>query len=371
VAVLDDVGEVGSGSKPFRVLTLDGGGMRGVYQAAYLQTFVDRLGAAHLDVGNVFDLIVGTSTGALVACALAAKISPDVILQLYQKHGRAIFPCQTLRSVPFLGALFRGTGWGNRRGEVALRKALSEAFAELKMVDVYRERQIALAIPTLDINRHSAVVFKTPHLQRLNGRDNDRTLVDVCLASTAAPIVRSIAALEEPGRAGARAFYVDGGLWANNPAVVGMVEAIEILHERGERDRPIHLYALGTIPAQGGEEFRSWRRHRGGLGWGFGLGAISASLNAQAVGYDYVARKLAETLVPASFVFRFPAQCPSAELQKYLSNLDDARPKVLNALVRQAVSDVDLAWGRLAELQPLQFFRDALLSSVLPSQSTH
>jgi hypothetical protein len=367
---MEFIAPAGLGPKPFRVLTLDGGGMRGVYQAAYLQTFVERLAAGEIDIGKAFDLVVGTSTGALVACALAANLSPILIRQLYERHGGAIFPCQTLRSVPLLGALFRGSGLGNRRGEIALGKALREAFGDRRMIDLFLEREIALAIPTLDINRHSAVVFKTPHLKRLNGRDNDRTVVDVCLASTAAPIVRSVAGLQEPGRAGPTAFYVDGGLWANNPAVVGMVEAIEILHERDQRERPIHLYSLGTFPAQSGEEIRSWRRHRGGVGWSFGLRAISASLDAQAVGYDYVARKLAETLVASSFVFRFPAQCPSAELQKYLSNIDDARPKVLNAFVRQAISDVDLAWGRLSDSQPLQLFRDALLSTTLQSTST-
>jgi hypothetical protein len=354
-------------SAPFRVITLDGGGMRGAYQAAYLQTFVDRLDAGAIDVGKAFDLVVGTSTGALVACALAAGVAPNRVLALYQKHGGAIFPHQTLRSLPVLGAAYRVTGWGKRSGERALRAALVEAFADRRVIDVYRERQVALAIPALDLNRHSAVVFKTPHLQRLNGRDNERTLTEVCLASTAAPIVRSIAALDEPGHTRARALYVDGGLWANNPTVIGMVEAIEILHERNERDRPIHLYSLGTLPAQGGEELKEWRRHRGGMGWRFGISAISASLDAQAVGYDYIARKLAEVLSPLSFVFRFPAQCPSAQLQKYLSNLDDARPKVLNALVRQAVSDVDLAWSRLSNLQPLQLFRDALLSRPMPS----
>lgn len=355
--------------KPFRVLCLDGGGMRGVYQAAYLATYADRLRNQDdavgnlLDVGSAFDLIVGTSTGGIVACALVAGVPLQRVQSLYYENGPKIFPYQWLRSRTLPGYAIRLLGLGLKKGNDALRSALEETLGERTVDSVYRARGIALAIPAVDLNRHAAVVFKTQHLSRLNGRDNTRRLVDICMATTAAPILRSMAMLEEPGGAGSTpATYVDGGLWANNPGMLGMMEAVEILSDRKE-ERPIHLFMLGTLPSQGGEEVSSGSLNRNAFGWMFGIKAMEASLNAQAVGYDYLANKMAQLRGDGSFAFRLPAQCPSNELRNYLANMDDARPKVLNALARQAISDVDYAWAACARDRHMQAFQAAIAAA--------
>jgi len=82
--------------RPLRVLSLDGGGMRGVYAATYLgelaEAFARKRHTAPLDVGKGFDLIVGTSSGGVVACALAAGVPLREVVALYREHGAAIFP---------------------------------------------------------------------------------------------------------------------------------------------------------------------------------------------------------------------------------------------------------------------------------------
>lgn len=336
--------------------------MRGAYQSAYLATYGERVQNSQkreqpLDIGTAFDLVVGTSTGGIVACGLVAGVPLLEIQNLYAETGNKIFPMQWARPLPVIGMLVKGLGVGLRKGDAALRSTLEGTFGGKTVKSVYDERGIALAVPTLDINRHAAVVFKTQHLKRLNGRDNGRSLVDICMATSAAPILRSMAKLAEPGGKNAKATYIDGGLWANNPGLIGMMEATEILADRGER-RPIHLFMLGTLPSQGGEEVSDRSLHRGAVGWGFGLRAIAASLNAQAVGYDYLASKMAEMRGDGSLAFRLPAQCPSNELRDYLKNMDDARPRVLNALARQAISDVDFAWASRAK--EMEAFRSAL-----------
>ncbi|HFC9870095.1 TPA: patatin-like phospholipase family protein [Klebsiella pneumoniae] len=116
---------------PFRVLCLDGGGMRGVYQATYLQTFSQRLsqtGFKQSDPGSAFDLLVGTSTGGIVACALASGIHLEKVLELYQTYGKDIFPRQRLRALPFVGKYVRGLCSGLASGDFALRKVLKDTF---------------------------------------------------------------------------------------------------------------------------------------------------------------------------------------------------------------------------------------------------
>src|SRR5215472_8002257 len=87
--------ETGTTSRSLRVLSLDGGGMRGTYTATYLDrvasTFAKRRGLEALDIGAAFDLIVGTSTGGIIACALAKGIPLSEVVTLYQEQGRQIF----------------------------------------------------------------------------------------------------------------------------------------------------------------------------------------------------------------------------------------------------------------------------------------
>ncbi len=84
------------GPRRLRVLSIDGGGMRGLYTAAYLLSLAQRYavtrGEAALDIGRGFDLITGTSTGAIIACALAAGVSLDRVAALYRERGPEIFP---------------------------------------------------------------------------------------------------------------------------------------------------------------------------------------------------------------------------------------------------------------------------------------
>jgi hypothetical protein len=329
-------------SKPLRVLSLDGGGMRGTYTATYLDkvatAFALRRGVAALDIGAAFDLIVGTSTGGIIACALAAGIPLLEIVELYTQHGSAIFS----RPLP-QGLLGVAPDQWRRphalsSGEAALRAALTEKLGTKTLGQIYDERGIALAIPAVEMSQHRGWVFKTPHLIGTNHRDDNYRLVDVCLATSAAPIYRSLAALDHPD-AGTSGFnvFVDGGLWANNPVLVGLIDALDLTVPGQE----IHIFCLGTCPMPAGEQIAKGATHRGLLEWKFGGEAAGLSIDAQQFSFDHMAKKLARHVDRKCVVVRFPSDKVPAALIPYLG-LDETRREAFDALVNQARSDADM-----------------------------
>ena len=125
--------------------------MRGTYTAAYLDclcnAFAKRRGVAALDIGSALDLVAGTSTGGIIACAIAADIPLSDVVDLYRTYGLQIFS----RPLPsnLIGTLFdlwkRSSAL--KTGEKALRKVLTEKFGTTTLGDIYTSRGISLVIP--------------------------------------------------------------------------------------------------------------------------------------------------------------------------------------------------------------------------------
>ena len=314
--------------------------MRGLYSAVYLSSLARRYaetrGVEELDIGKGFDLITGTSTGAIIACALAENISPDSVVELYRKCGPSIFP----RKLPqkFGVDLVRHI-WKRpqylRAGAISLEKALITVLGETTLGEIWENRKIALAIPAVEMSNHRAWVFKTPHLANSHHRDDKYRLVDVCLATTAAPIYRSMARIEIPDTSDHQVF-VDGGLWANNPVLVGLIDALEMT-EKGDR---IEIFCLGTCPRPGGKLIGCDGLDRGLVGWQFGGGAVSLSLDAQGFAFNQMARMISHHVERECQIVRFPHGKVPADFMRFL-DLDETDKGAMDALVAQAHADVN------------------------------
>lgn len=335
--------------RPFRVLSLDGGGMRGIYTAEYLSClaagFSKRLGRGELDIGKGFDLIVGTSTGAIVGCALVAGISLSKVVSLYKKNGKLIFPRRVPTTlVPVVPDLVRRPA-ALRSGSKALQVALAETFGTETIGEVFKRRGIAMAVTAVNLTNHHGWVFKSPHrVDKTNHRDDGYSLVDVCLASSAAPIYRSVAAVESPGHKGHFDTFIDGGLWANNPILVGLIDALEI----AAPEQPIELYALGTCPRPAGTSIAPKDVHRGLMEWKFGGEAAAIAIDAQEFTFDHMAKLLAPHLRHECHVIRFPREPVPASMMQYL-DLDDTRKDASEALIGLAQTDANSTNSRCTD----------------------
>lgn len=337
------IGAAEADPKPFRVLSLDGGGMRGTYTAAFLEHLIDQYsrtrGAESLDLGAGFDLITGTSTGAIIACGAAIGRPMGDMVKLYRDWGPKIFPERIEPSKIKLFARAMKGGSIVKAGDTALREALQEELGEITMLDVYQKRGISLSIPTIAMSTHRSWVFKKTRNSGV--RDDNYKLRDVCLASSAAPIFRSMAAVDKPGAEhGQYEVFVDGGLWANNPVMVGMLDALI----NAESDQPIEIFSLGTCSRPEGEQIATEDVHRSMAQWRFGANVAPLSITAQEFAFDNMARLFANVLSDCGRIVRhvrFPKQdIPAAKLE-YLE-LDDTRPEATRVLISQASTDADM-----------------------------
>jgi hypothetical protein len=149
---------------------------------------------------------------------------------------------------------------------------------------------------------------------------------------------RSMAAVAHAdGRGKGYNVFVDGGLWANNPVLVGLIEALDM----AARGQAIEIYCLGTCPLPAGEQIAANAVHRGLSQWKFGGDAASLTIDAQQFAYDHMAKKLARHIDHPCAVIRFPSDKVPAALIPYLG-LDDTRPEAIDALINQARTDADM-----------------------------
>ena len=191
-----------------RILAIDGGGIKGVFPASFLATVEDAIGD---NIANYFDLIVGTSTGGIIALGLGLGLSAKEILAFYEESGPRIFSGnRPLRWLRWFGI--------SKYNKVPLREALVVCFGEQKLGDSKKR----LVIPSLNLENGEVYIYKTAHHPRLQ-RDYKAKAVDVALATSAAPTYFPT------HRAATGTPLIDGGVWANNPVGMSVVEAISVL----------------------------------------------------------------------------------------------------------------------------------------------
>lgn len=213
-----------------RILSIDGGGIMGTFPAAFLAAFEEDLGQP---IGQYFDLIAGTSTGGILAIGLALGLPAKSLLELYEQRGPEIFGQSP--STNWMDRLFRGPRslFAPKHDADVLRGVMAEVLGDRRL----GEARTRLLIPAWEADRQRVYIFKTPHHPRLKS-DYHRLALDAALGTAAAPAYFRHHRTEEG------VGLVDGGIWANNPVALAVVEAITLL---GWRAETLQVLSLGCV----------------------------------------------------------------------------------------------------------------------------
>lgn len=193
-----------------RLLCLSGGGYRGLFSAVVLEHMEARLMKAGLGaLRDHFDLIAGTSIGGLLACGLAAGIAARHLRETLEEHGPDVFTPQAF------GKARQALHSSLYSGEV-LRRVLGKALGASAGTTL-QQLDKPLVVPAVSWITGEAVLFESAGVSGSAARPV--SLLDVCLATSAAPTYFPPHEIESPGRADV---LVDGGLVANAPDLVAL-----------------------------------------------------------------------------------------------------------------------------------------------------
>lgn len=213
----------------YRILSFDGGGIRGLVTLAILK----RLEATVPNLIANVDLLAGTSTGGIIALGLAAGKSVDELTALYVDNGKDIFDDSWFDNIRDLGGLT-----GADYDQSNLEKILRRIFGPLRLQDLSKR----VVIPAFDLDNgakpESKRTWDPKFFHNFPGNDTDgnESVVDVALDTSAAPTYF-------PSHAG----FIDGGVVANNPSMAAVAQTQD---DRNEGANPklgeLVVLSIGT-----------------------------------------------------------------------------------------------------------------------------
>jgi patatin-like phospholipase/acyl hydrolase len=242
----------------FQILSLDGGGIKGLFSAAVLAAIEEDL---KLNIVDHFDLIAGTSTGGIIALGLGLGMKPREIVDFYLCEGPKIFP-DYMKMKWFQHWVYR------KFSSKPLITALQTCFKNKRFGDSKKR----LIIPSYNLGDDDVYIFRTPHAERLR-RDYRVPAWKVALATSSAPTFFPCTREIDNIR------LIDGGVWASNPTMVAIIEAF------GTLNVPLNSLWAFSIGTSDAIYQRRNRLNSGGIiAWALKNVAIDIILRGQSIG---------------------------------------------------------------------------------------
>ena len=303
------------------ILSIDGGGMKGIVSALVLIELEDILkkytGANTVYLVDYFDLIAGTSTGSILAALLLCpndcnrpKYTASDALNLYLTKGKTMFQTNPLHKLRTLGGLI-GPKYKNK----ALVAELNSYFGSVKTAELLKP----CLLTSYNMTTRDSLFFNS--LSSLKSEDRNFNLADAVLASTAAPTffppscIKAYNSCED--------CLVDGGVFANNPSLCALIEALKL--ERTKNINDTMVLSIGNVYSAKSYDYNKVK-HWGAINWAFPLLDVLMDASEQTV--DYQLNKLYSTLGVSNQYLRVVAN-----VNENVPSMDDTSQKAIDRLL--------------------------------------
>lgn len=303
------------------ILSIDGGGMKGIVSALVLIELEDIIkkytGANTVYLVDYFDLIAGTSTGSILAALLLCpndcnrpKYTASDALNLYLTKGKTMFQTNPLHKLRTLGGLI-GPKYKNK----ALVAELNSYFGSVKTADLLKP----CLLTSYNMTTRDSLFFNS--LSSLKSEDRNFNLADAVLASTAAPTffppscIKSCNSCED--------CLVDGGVFANNPSLCALIEALKL--ERTKNITDTMVLSIGNVYSAKSYDYNNVK-HWGAINWAFPLLDVLMDASEQTV--DYQLNKLYSTLGVSNQYLRVVAN-----VKEKVPSMDDTSKEAIDRLL--------------------------------------
>ncbi|MDR3614345.1 MAG: patatin-like phospholipase family protein [Candidatus Obscuribacterales bacterium] len=326
--------------RTWRILSIDGGGIRGLIPATILAAIEDRTGKP---IHKLFDLIAGTSTGAILTLGLTKPDSSGTV-----EHSARDLRDFYERDAP---DIFRNPAswWENlltpKYKSHRIRRIMAHNFGEYRLKDALTD----ILIPCYDIERRYPHIFRSRWARRQG--QFDFSMGDVASAASATPTMFDPLRIPRPG-AGGVVSLVDGGVFANNPAGHALAEINTMLPAK---DDQILLVSLGT-----GESMERMEK-KYPADWGFIRWSVPmVELVSESIS-EGVHRQMRDMLPPTDQrrYYRFQVDLPDDTYyaldnvaKKNIRGLIDSAEKYLKE--RRTIEDLDALCAKLLDLSESQ-----------------
>lgn len=321
-----------------RILSIDGGGIRGIVPGQILVSLEEKLkqksGDQSARIGNYFDLFAGTSTGAILSAAYICpgldgkpKFSAQEAVNFYLEDGDEIFDVGFWRSIGSLGGLN-----DEKYSADELERVLEEAFGDVKLSELLKPT----CLVSYDVLRRRPLIFKQHSALEKN---RDFLVRDALRGSTAAPTYFEAARIYSLPPLRQKYVLVDGGMVANDPALCAYSEAIKFDDVKGIKDMVI--VSLGTgkkLKSYTYSEIKDW----GPLGWA--KPSIDIALEGGPQMTEYYLKQVASTVKKSKFYRIQP------ELYEADTSLDNATPENLESLRDAGIRNAEAFDAQLEEI---------------------